>query len=311
MQQQEQRLGPKIPKAPRKTHTANGIPLTPYESQIIKIHGNTKTDPNICDTVKGCAGGCWGCYARTSQGVTFGRIDFDTPVSQILDKASLRWDCMHLMFTRPDLRWVRIGVMGDPSFDWPLTVETAEVIAETGLTPVIITKFWRMPTHAELTRLALAGAVIHWSVIPGYDEHPNRSVRSRRILDTLYKLHQMSDLENIFIRLCTFLWDRSHQDGALLWEAQDYFAEEAKRHGWRIIETPWKMEANDPRWEFVDREEYHKAHSYADWDKVGRKQTAGALYFTGDPETEKDSWAIGCVTTCKVCPNQCGTEKTR
>lgn len=311
MQQQERRLGPVIPRAIRKTHTDAGLPLTPYPAQIIKIHGNTKTDPNICDTVKGCAGRCWGCYARTSMGVTFGRIDFDTPVSQILDRASLRMDCMNLMFNRPDIRWVRIGVQGDPSFDWPLTVDTAEVIAGTGLTPVIITKFWRMPTHAELTRLAIAGAVVHWSVIPGYDEHPDVSVRSRRILDTLFKLHQMSDLENIFIRLCTFLWDRSTPDGRTLWEAQEYFANEAKRHGWRILETPWKMEANDPRWDFVDRDQYEKAHSYADPEKEGRKQTAGAIYFTGDKYQEKDSWAIGCVTNCNVCPNQCGTETTR
>jgi len=311
MQQQERRLGPVIPRATRKTHTDAGLPLTPYPAQIIKIHGNSKTDPNICDTVKGCAGRCWGCYARTSMGVTFGRIDFDTPVSQILDRSSLRMDCMNLMFNRPDLRWVRIGVQGDPSFDWPLTVDTAEVIAGTGLTPVIITKFWRMPTHAELTRLAIAGAVVHWSVIPGYDEHPDVSVRSRRILDTLFKLHQMSDLENIFIRLCTFLWDRSTPGGATLWEAQEYFANEAKRHGWRILETPWKMEANDPRWEFVDRDQYEKAHSYANPEKEGRKQTAGAIYFTGDPYKEKDTWAIGCVTNCNVCPNQCGTETTR
>ncbi len=311
MQKQERRLGPVIPRAKRKTHTSRGIPLTPYDSKIIRIHGNTKTDPNICDTVKGCAGRCWGCYARGSPGVLFSRIDFDEPVSQILDKGSLRWDCMNLMFNRPDIRWVRIGVMGDPSFDWPLTVDTAEVIASTGLIPVIITKFWRMPTNAELTRLAIAGAVVHWSVIPGYDQHPDDSTRSRRILDTLYKLHRMSDEENIFIRLCTFLWDRKTPDGEKLWQAQEYFASEAKRHGWRILETPWKMEADDPRWEYVDREKYERAHSYADWEKVGRKQTAGAIYFEGDPYKEKDTWAIGCVTTCGKCPNQCGTEKTR
>ena len=166
-----------------------------------------------------------------------------------------------------------------------------------------------MPTHAELTRLVLCGAVIHWSVIPGYDEHPNRSVRSCRILDTVQVAPNVG-FGNIFIRLCTFLWDRSTEEGALLWEAQDYFAEEAKRHGWRIIETPWKMEANDPRWEFVDRDEYHKAHSYADWDKVGRKQTAGLSTSKAILKPRK-IWAIGCVTTCKVCPNQCGTEKTR
>ncbi len=308
IQKTKRRFGPKIALSPRKTHTSTGAPLRPYEAKEIRLGGNTKTDANICDTVKGCAGRCSGCYAKNSQGVMFGRIDFDIPVSQILNPALLRWDCMQLIWNEPKIRWVRIGVMGDPSFDWDLTAATAEIIAETGLTPVVITKFWKIPSEETLTRMAIAGVKIHWSVIPGYDEHPEVSSRSRRIIQTLQKFNRMTKHENTFIRLCTFLFDANQEEGRLLWEAQEYFADTAKKNNWRIIETPWKMEPNDPRWPYVDKTAYDKAHSYADWSKKSRKETAGALYFHGDPYREKDSWAIGCVTTCGVCPNQCGTE---
>ena len=309
IQKTKRRFGPKIATRPRKTHTSSGIKLEPYPVKEIRLGGNTKTDNNVTDTVKGCAGGCHGCYAALSQGVMFGRIDFDKPVSQILNRALLRYDCMQLIWSQPHIRWVRIGTMGDPSFDWELTADTVEIIAETGLVPVIITKFWKLPSEEILTRMAVSGVKIHWSVIPGYDDHPEVSSRSRRILETLQKFHRMTKHENTFIRLCTFLFDPSTEEGRLLAEAQEYFATTSKKNGWRIIETPWKMEANDPRWPFVDADAYHKAHSYSDWENgESRKQTAGALYFKGDPYREKDSWAIGCVTLCTTCPNQCGTE---
>lgn len=257
--------------------------------------------------MKGCPGGCWGCYAKLSQGVQYGRINFDIPVSQILNPGRLRADCVELMWKRPDLNWVRIGVMGDPSLDWELTTQTVEVIGTTGLSSVIITKFWKLPTHDQLVRMSIAGAIFHWSVIPGYDDHPDVSSRTKSILEVLTEFHRMSRAENVIMRLCTFIWNRDVEGGEVLADAQDWFAKECKRKGWRMLETPWKLEGNDPRWPYVDKELYEKAHSYADWTKEGRKRTAGSFYFEGDPLETNDTWAIGCVTPCTVCPNQCGT----
>jgi hypothetical protein len=306
--QNKRKKGPKIRKRPLKTHTAAGVPLTPFAAKPIRLNENTKTDPNVTDTVKGCPGGCWGCYAALSMGVMYNRINFDIPVSQILDPGLLKADCVELMWKRPDLNWVRIGVMGDPSLDWELTTKTCEVISETGLIPVLISKFWKQPSHDQLVRMAISGAIMHWSVIPGYDDHPEVSVRSRTIFEILTEFHRMSRAENVLMRLCTFYWNRDVEDGATLADSQDWYAQEAERLNWRILETPWKLEGNDPRWPLVDRDLYDKAHSYADWSKDGRKRTAGAVYFTGDPYATNDTWAIGCVTPCGVCPNQCGTK---
>ena len=45
-----------------------------------------------------------------------------------------------------------------------------------------------------------------------------------------------------------------------------------KAEGWAILETPWKMEANDPRWPYVEMEDYQKARSYVDYTKISRNR---------------------------------------
>ena len=51
-----------------KTQCGGEKPRVPSARFLARIQGNSKTEPNVSDTTKGCAGGCFGCYAARSMG---------------------------------------------------------------------------------------------------------------------------------------------------------------------------------------------------------------------------------------------------
>ena len=302
----------KIEPRKKRTQTSNGKPLNRFPVKAVHIRGNSKTEPNTLDTVMGCPGKCHGCYASVSHYVFGGKMDFDNPVSLVLVPEKLRADLVDLRFKYPHIDWVRIGVMGDPfgrKDGVEVTVQTAELISEMGFKPVIITKFWAMPSIEQMIRLSLTGAIIHWSVIPGYDEYPTYDKRVAKIMDWLRRYHAYNKDENVFMRLCTFSFKTKENGGGGLKELQDWFRKACKAEGWAILETPWKMEANDPRWPYVEMEDYQKARSYVDYTKISRKSTCDPIYFEGDLYQTNDADVIACHTPCPICPNQCGTKR--
>lgn len=67
---------------------------------------------------------------------------------------------------RRDLRelkedWVRIGVMGEPSCDWPLTLRVAWICADEGKRVVIVSRLLRLPSDEMLDELARLGVVLN------------------------------------------------------------------------------------------------------------------------------------------------------
>jgi hypothetical protein len=326
---QEEYELPALPKQTSRNTTKAGRPLKPFEAKVIRLKENGKTDKNVMDTIYGCKGGCFGCYADGSQYTLTNAIKFDKPTAQILIPTLLQKDTIaHLKrCVNGDIakRWVRNGVMGDPSYDWELATRAAETVAMAGSRMVIITKFWKIPSDDILERLALSGAIFHWSVIAGYDWtedfDPNSRVKDIRAVMRKYK--KMNDQECFFMRLCTFLWDDKQTleegFGQVLYEAQERFYELSEKEGIRIIETPWRFRRTDPRYDYMKKEALTYPKSYIA-RKIGRtnedgsailtktKLWGGPIYFNDKYATiEREAHVIGCVTDCGSCPNQCGT----
>ena len=134
------------------------IPKANFDVVFVRIGGNNKTSDNVTDTVRGCSGGCYGCYAARSMGVFQGRRRFDQPEAQICVFEMVQHDLLEMVRKEPYLDWVRNGVMGDPSLDWDSAVALAEAAGRVGIRTVIISKFWTMPTDEHLMRLALSGS---------------------------------------------------------------------------------------------------------------------------------------------------------
>lgn len=135
----------------------------------------TENDKGVLDldTVKGCTegmrahpdGGCYGaCYAAriaNYRGIDFGH----SVVRYATSPGALR--SLQRQVARSPLPFVRIGVMGDPSHDWPGTVRTARWVLKVGKPVVIITKWWRVPSEADVAAMAHSpapGVVVNTSV---------------------------------------------------------------------------------------------------------------------------------------------------
>lgn len=120
------------------------------------------------DTVKGCTAGmrnrprgCYdACYAASI--ARFRGLDFTRAVSRRVHSHAQAIEIESAVRAAP-LGFFRVGTMGDPSHDWPLTVETIEWLAPYA-TPVVVTKHWRVASDEEISRLVDCGAVLHTSV---------------------------------------------------------------------------------------------------------------------------------------------------
>lgn len=124
---------------------------------IITLNRNSR-GCYILDTIKGCAcvnqktGGCYGdCYANRIAS-RYG-MDFSIPI-----KRDFKKDNVQLLFDgfedtkheskiiseieKIKMPFVRIGEMGDPSYDWKHTIQVCNKIKRAGKKIVIITKHW-------------------------------------------------------------------------------------------------------------------------------------------------------------------------
>ena len=136
------------------------------------------------DTVKGCTmgmkkypdGGCYGlCYAYKIAKLY--RYDFTKSVSRLISDKDIRQlqlfnglclDSSKIVFNtvkRHKMSWFRIGVMGDPCHDWPLTVDLCEWLHGFRI-PVIVTKHWIKIHDDLLPKLRMAKVVFNTSISP-------------------------------------------------------------------------------------------------------------------------------------------------
>tara|TARA_B100000287_G_scaffold41080_1_gene37270 strand:+ start:2915 stop:3943 length:1029 start_codon:yes stop_codon:yes gene_type:complete len=314
---------PVIAKEPVRNFTLGQgkekIPRREFDKGIVRVKENNKTEPNVTDTVEGCTGGCYGCYAARSMKVNMGRRKFHLPVIQSLVPEIVQYDLMKMVEKNPRLDWLRNGVFGDPSLDWESAAQLSEAAGMIGIRTVIISKFWTLPTDEQLIRMALSGAIIHFSLIPGYEWSPDLVIgraeknRVRDIVSKLIAFDEMTrpsgakEADSVIIRICSAKFDRSTDEGKKMDDTQNFFTAMCESQGWRILETPWKFEgSSDPRWNYLDHEAMGRTKSYSTGE-AGRKKTAGPIIFDGDKYADWETFAIACDTTCDVCPNQCGT----
>lgn len=122
------------------------------------------------DTVKGCTPGmsaypergCYGdCYAAKI--AAYRGFDFAVSVKRGFS------DREHVATIRRIINlhaasWYRIGVHGDPSYDWRHTISVCKYLWPTGKTPVIVTKHWRALEDEQVDYLRKLGAVVNTSV---------------------------------------------------------------------------------------------------------------------------------------------------
>jgi hypothetical protein len=125
------------------------------------------------DTVKGCQpgmsakeGGCYGeCYAAkiaVRYGIEFGQ----SVVRGFVDRWQHR-DILVRQIRQHPLSWYRIGVMGDPSYDWSHTLNVIRQLRPAEKTAVIVTKHWKPLTDDHLSQLficLLSDSLFHVSV---------------------------------------------------------------------------------------------------------------------------------------------------
>lgn len=139
------------------------------------------------DTVKGCTlgieahpdGGCYGlCYANRLA-VARG-FDFSRSVSRevsIRDQGRIA-----SAVRRHPTPFFRIGTMGDPCHDWPLTLAVCSWLGPIK-TPVVITKHWLPLSDADLSCLSRCGAIVNTSIsaLDSDEERAYRLDQFRRI----------------------------------------------------------------------------------------------------------------------------------
>ena len=122
------------------------------------------------DTVKGCTlgmdahpkAGCYdNCYAykiASARGFNFRKSVSRKIYTQ--DKQKIE-----NMVKKHPFTWFRIGVMGDPCHDWPLTIKVCEWLGKFKV-PVIVTKHWVTLSNENLEKLSKCNAIINTSISP-------------------------------------------------------------------------------------------------------------------------------------------------
>jgi hypothetical protein len=190
------------------------------------------------DTVKGCTlgmaaypnGGCYGlCYAN-KMAALYG-MNFRNSVSRkpvVAEREKIE-EIVH----NHSADWFRIGNMGDPCHDWPLTIEVCEWLGKIK-TPVVVTKHWQALADSDLARLRSCDVVVNTSISP-LDTDP----------ELLHRLHQFNRIKTAGVKSvlrivsCRF---GSTAEGMRMEAIQHRLFENDP-----IIDNPLRIPATDPR----------------------------------------------------------------
>ena len=217
-----------------------------YKSKITLIKNSRGC--YILDTVKGCSAGalfggngCYDdCYAKNI--ATRYGFDFENVQSRKFeneDDGQMYFfglsDKTHTneiigQIRAADMPFIRIGEMGDPSFDWENTIEVCREIAVAGKPIVIITKHWKPIPDALL--LDIAGICINTSASAlDTDEQ------------TEYRLAQFERLKpycNSVLRIVSCEFNQDNSEGLRRSKIQDrLFAHEP------VIDTVFRPSAHN------------------------------------------------------------------
>jgi hypothetical protein len=266
----------------------------PYQASRVRIIGNHKTDGAI-DPVRGCTG-CEltsDCYARKMARI--GRTEHGTPIRQILDSVFLAKQVKR--YAQHSHSWIRIGCVGDPSFDWELTTDVCRIVHDAGVTPVIVSKI-----HQEIPR-DLAASIAETSLlqvsVSGLQTERQRETR----LTTLLRHRTLGG--RVGMRFVSARW----LEGSAPDEEQRALTFWAQSHGVAILDTPLRLNRCGPSWALVEQSAYHR-HCSPMSGALATEYTAG-LVIEG---------ALPCYSTCSPvwraaydpgCAHQCGTTAVR
>ena len=128
----------------------------------------------ILDTVKGCKYNCYNeCYAKKiaeRYGYNFAKTvnrNFIRNEKQLYmfgfyDNKHENKICLDI--EKIDMPFVRIGEMGDPSFDWQHTVNICSIISKANKFIVIVTKHWNKLNIKQLKILGKLNVCINTSI---------------------------------------------------------------------------------------------------------------------------------------------------
>jgi len=245
----------------------------PYGRRYVRVKAN------YLDTVRGCpfssptcGDRCpWDCYALES--VRRYKILFEEPVSQNFNPKLLARDVRR---HRGD--WVRIGVFGEPSCDWPLTARVARFLSDMGKRVVIVSRLWEPPHQQGVLRdLEKAQPLIHLTV-----SALDRDAFLKRRLE--FARSPPSGVA-VALRLVSFAFrDRywlKRQEALADW-------------GGLVLEQPARLLTTNPVWRMLDGERMRRCVSYLSRRETGRWYSAGPIL--GKP---------CCEGLCSTCGVQC------
>jgi len=254
-----------------------GFAVSKKYKSVLSVSVNIKGVLDV-DTVKGCSmgvaengkRGCYGlCYA-CKMAAAYG-MDFSSSVSrQPLDcdlaeiEKSVR---LH------NATWFRIGTMGDPSHDWPLTLYVCEWLGKIK-TPVIVTKHWREMPAAIAKRLSAVRVIVNTST-SAMDTDEARQYR----IGQHYRMQSYGI--RAFLRVVTAKFGET-ESGRYMAMLQNWIM----MHG-RIIDTPLRIQSED----------YRVKNGTIMVERLSDMNT----------ETTISRWNNGVyVGRCNECPDQCG-----
>lgn len=192
-------------------------PESRFYSAVLTATVNDKGVLDV-DTVKGCTlgirareRGCYdACYAASI--AKFRGIDFGKSVTRRIVSYSHALSIERAVRNAPQ-GFFRIGTMGDPSHDWPATVDIIEWLAPFA-TPVVVTKHWIKATDSHLRRLVATGTVLNTS-ISALDTNAERIHRARQ-------MDRYSDLGGVsFARVVSCEFNRELAEGARMARARE------------------------------------------------------------------------------------------
>jgi len=252
------------------------------QDNIEKEYGRKQVSRgNSLDTVRGCplgatneGYGCpWGCYAKEAV-LRYHKI-FDMPVSMELREDLLRKDLREL-----EEDWIRIGVMGEPSLDWPLTLKVAEICHDEGKRVVIVTRLFTGMSDSILTKLSEIGTTLNITMC-ALDPPSLKSVG-------INVLRRYRDLGGrAVMRLVTFTF----KDERLMEEQRAMLD-----WGGLVLEQPARLQRTNPTFRLVVNSLYVPAKGYVSPASESRWLTAGPLFNPRIPS---------CFSKCPDCPHKC------
>jgi hypothetical protein len=243
----------------------------------MRITGNIKAEKNTIDPVKGCAGNCTYCYMKQRLKVYGWAVD--KPIARTLIPEVLSNDIDNC-----DMPWLRFGVMGDPSFNWPGTIQAVCLVGDRKKS-VIMTKLWQLLADHQMSVLIAHDAQIQFGL--------DGLMTWKKIKETMSQLRKYQSMGgDAVLRIMT----AHYLEGSFAQKKQNWLI---NQNNVRKLETPIRI--------FPSNEVYKKHFDHSKYERW-TSYTTGKLtnyYYPTSYLTEFSK----CATTCADCSHQCLTQE--